>query len=101
EQREQHRSLSNRHIQMIAIGGAIGPGLFIGSGKTISLAGPSFLFIYLIIGTMVFFVMRALGELLLSNLAYKSFIDFTPDLIGPWAGYCVGWTYWLCWITIG
>ncbi len=45
--------------------------------------------------------MRALGELLLSNLAYKSFIDFTTDLIGPWAGYFVGWTYWLCWITIG
>ncbi|MCQ9971650.1 hypothetical protein L6C91_13925, partial [Staphylococcus aureus] len=40
-------------------------------------------------------------ELLLSNLTYKSFIDFTTDLIGPWAGYFVGWTYWLCWITIG
>ncbi len=45
--------------------------------------------------------MRALGELLLSNLQYKSFIDFATDLIGPWAGYFVGWTYWLCWITIG
>ncbi|SLA00552.1 amino acid permease-associated region [Mycobacteroides abscessus subsp. abscessus] len=72
-----------------------------GSGKTISLAGPSILIIYMIIGFMVFLVMRALGELLLSNLAYKSFIDFATDLIGPWAGYFVGWTYWLCWITIG
>ncbi|MFX4307653.1 amino acid permease [Acinetobacter soli] len=98
---ELSRSLSNRHLQLIAIGGAIGTGLFMGSGKTISLAGPSILFIYLIIGVMVFFVMRALGELLLSNLQYKSFIDFTTDLIGPWAGYFVGWTYWLCWITIG
>ena len=95
------RSLSNRHLQLIAIGGAIGTGLFMGSGKTISLAGPSILFIYMIIGLMVFFVMRALGELLLSNLNYKSFIDFSTDLIGPWAGYFVGWTYWLCWITIG
>ncbi len=95
------RSLSNRHLQLIAIGGAIGTGLFMGSGKTISLAGPSILFIYMIIGLMVFFVMRALGELLLSNLQYKSFIDFSTDLIGPWAGYFVGWTYWLCWITIG
>ena len=95
------RSLSNRHLQLIAIGGAIGTGLFMGSGKTISLAGPSILFIYMIIGFMVFLVMRALGELLLSNLQYKSFIDFTTDLIGPWAGYFVGWTYWLCWITIG
>lgn len=95
------RSLSNRHLQLIAIGGAIGTGLFMGSGKTISLAGPSILFIYMIIGFMVFLVMRALGELLLSNLQYKSFIDFSTDLIGPWAGYFVGWTYWLCWITIG
>lgn len=98
---ELQKSLSNRHLQLIAIGGAIGTGLFMGSGKTISLAGPSILFIYMIIGLMVFFVMRALGELLLSNLEYKSFIDFTTDLIGPWAGYFVGWTYWLCWISIG
>ena len=96
-----HRSLSNRHLQLIAIGGAIGTGLFMGSGKTISLAGPSILFIYGLIGIMVFFVMRALGELLLSNLNYKSFIDLSTDLIGPWAGYFVGWTYWLCWVTIG
>ena len=96
-----HRSLSNRHLQLIAIGGAIGTGLFMGSGKTISLAGPSILFIYGLIGVMVFFVMRALGELLLSNLNYKSFIDLSTDLIGPWAGYFVGWTYWLCWVTIG
>lgn len=52
---ELSRSLSNRHLQLIAIGGAIGTGLFMGSGKTISLAGPSILFIYLIIGVMVFF----------------------------------------------
>ena len=70
-----------------------------GSGKTISLAGPSILFIYMMIGLMVYFVMRAMGELLLSNLNYKSFIDLSTDLIGPWAGYFVGWTYWLCWIT--
>ncbi|TGS15491.1 D-serine/D-alanine/glycine transporter, partial [Mesorhizobium sp. M1C.F.Ca.ET.187.01.1.1] len=69
------RSLSNRHLQLIAIGGAIGTGLFMGSGKTISLAGPSIIFVYLIIGAMLFFVMRAMGELLLSNLQYKSFID--------------------------
>ena len=98
---ELQRSLSNRHLQLIAIGGAIGTGLFMGSGKTISLAGPSILIIYMLIGFMVFLVMRALGELLLSNLQYKSFIDFATDLIGPWAGYFVGWTYWLCWITIG
>ena len=81
------RNLSNRHIQLIAIGGAIGTGLFMGSGKTISLAGPSIVFVYAIIGVMLFFVMRAMGELLLSNLQYKSFIDFSADLLGPWAGF--------------
>ncbi len=75
------RKLSNRHLQLIAIGGAIGTGLFMGSGKTISLAGPSILFIYMIIGVMFFFLMRALGELLLANLHYKSFVDMAHDLI--------------------
>ena len=81
------RSLSNRHIQMIAIGGAIGTGLFMGSGKTISVAGPAILFVYMIIGFFLFFVMRAMGEILLSNLQYKSFGDFAGDILGPWAGF--------------
>ncbi|NLU82506.1 D-serine/D-alanine/glycine transporter [Rhodococcus sp. HNM0569] len=95
------RQLANRHIQLIAIGGAIGTGLFMGSGKTISLAGPSVIFVYMIIGFMLFFVMRAMGELLLSNLQYKSFSDFAADLLGPWAGFFTGWTYWFCWIVTG
>ena len=92
------RNLTNRHIQLIAIGGAIGTGLFMGSGKTISLAGPSIIFVYMIIGFMLFFVMRAMGELLLSNLEYKSFSDFAADLLGPWAGYFTGW---ICWVVTG
>ncbi len=95
------RKLNNRHLQMIAIGGAIGTGLFMGSGKTISLAGPSILVIYMLIGGMFFFLMRALGELLLANLHYKSFVDMAYDLIGPWAGYYIGWTYWLGWVLVG
>ncbi|EZI57347.1 amino acid permease family protein [Acinetobacter baumannii 25442_7] len=95
------RKLSNRHLQLIAIGGAIGTGLFMGSGKTISLAGPSILVIYMLIGGMFFFLMRALGELLLANLHYKSFVDMAYDLIGPWAGYYIGWTYWLGWGLVG
>ncbi|MCG2575005.1 amino acid permease [Acinetobacter sp. ME22] len=98
---ELQRNLSNRHLQLIAIGGAIGTGLFMGSGKTISLAGPSILLIYFIIGIMVFFLMRALGELLLSNLQYKSFVDMSYDLIGPKAGFYVGWTYWVGWVLTG
>jgi len=95
------RQLTNRHIQLIAIGGAIGTGLFMGSGKTISAAGPSVIFVYMIIGFMLFFVMRAMGELLLSNLNYKSFSDFAADLLGPWAGFFTGWTYWFCWVITG
>lgn len=95
------RHLSNRHIQLIAISGAIGTGLFMGSGKTISLAGPSIIFVYMIIGFVLFFVMRAMGEILLSNLNYKSFSDFAADLLGPWAGFFTGWTYWFCWVITG
>lgn len=95
------RNLSNRHIQLIAISGAIGTGLFMGSGKTISLAGPSIIFVYMIIGFVLFFVMRAMGEILLSNLNYKSFSDFAADLLGPWAGFFTGWTYWFCWVITG
>ncbi|WP_092875164.1 D-serine/D-alanine/glycine transporter [Izhakiella capsodis] len=98
---ELQRHLHNRHIQLMAIGGAIGTGLFMGSGKTISMAGPSIIFVYMIIGFMLFFVMRAMGELLLSNLEYKSFSDFAADLLGPWAGYFTGWTYWFCWVVTG
>lgn len=94
------RALSNRHIQLIAIGGAIGTGLFMGSGKTISVAGPSVIFVYMIIGFMLYFVMRAMGELLLSNLEYKSFSDFAGDILGPWASF-TGWTYWFCWVVTG
>ncbi|EME19488.1 D-serine/D-alanine/glycine transporter [Rhodococcus triatomae] len=101
EQPGLSRQLSNRHIQLMAIGGAIGTGLFMGSGKTISLAGPSVLFVYMIIGTMLFFVMRAMGELLLSNTGYRSFADFAGDYLGPWAGFFTGWTYWFCWIVTG
>src|SRR5699024_5117912 len=97
---ELQRGLSNRHLQLIAIGGAIGTGLFLGSGKVISLTGPSILVIYAIIGCMMFLVMRALGELLLSNLNYKTFGDIAKDLIGPWAGFVVSWTYWLTWVVI-
>jgi len=96
-----HRGLSNRHIQLIAIGGAIGTGLFMGSGRTISLTGPAVLAVYGIIGFFVFFVLRAMGELLLSNLNYKSFIDFAADLLGPAAGFFTGWSYWFAWIVTG
>ncbi|WP_050183749.1 amino acid permease [Domibacillus robiginosus] len=98
EQRELKRDLSNRHVQLIAIGGTIGTGLFLGSGKAIQMAGPSIIFAYLIVGIALFFVMRALGELLLSKAGYQSLTDIAEDYIGPWASFVTGWTYWFCWI---
>ncbi|MEJ6489435.1 amino acid permease [Leucobacter sp. USCH14] len=95
------RALSNRHIQLIAIGGAIGTGLFMGSGKTISVAGPSVVLVYMIIGFMLYFVMRAMGELLLSRTHYRNFADFAGDILGPGAAFFLGWTYWFCWVVTG
>ncbi|CAM2913685.1 amino acid permease [Paenibacillus sediminis] len=97
-QRELKRDLSNRHVQLIAIGGTIGTGLFLGSGKAIQLAGPSIIFAYLIVGIALFFVMRALGELLLSKAGYQSLTDIAEEYLGPWASFVTGWTYWFCWI---
>jgi Gamma-aminobutyrate permease and related permeases len=94
------RGLKNRHVQLLAIGGAIGTGLFLGSGRSIHLAGPSILFAYLITGIVCFFIMRALGELLLSNLNYHSFVDFVKDYLGNKAAFITGWTYWFCWISL-
>lgn len=95
------RTLTNRHIQLIAIGGAIGTGLFLGAGKSIHFAGPSILLTYAILGVIFFLFMRLLGELLLSNLNYHSFTDITKDYLGEFAGYMTGWTYWFCWIVTG
>lgn len=94
------RGLKNRHVQLLAIGGAIGTGLFLGSGRSIHLAGPSILFAYMITGVICFFVMRALGELLLSNLNYHSFVDFVSEYMGNEAAFITGWTYWFCWISL-
>ncbi|MBL3649782.1 amino acid permease [Bacillus vallismortis] len=99
-QQTLERGLKNRHIQLIAIGGAIGTGLFLGSGKSIHFAGPSILFAYLITGIICFLIMRSLGELLLSNLNYHSFVDFVQDYLGDMAAFITGWTYWFCWISI-
>ncbi|WP_411348565.1 amino acid permease [Paenibacillus sp. WLX2291] len=92
------RELANRHVQLIAIGGTIGTGLFLGSGKAIEKAGPSIILTYLIVGMAIFFVMRALGELLLSKAGYQSFTDIAEDYLGPRAAFVTGWTYWFCWI---
>ncbi|WP_410529431.1 amino acid permease [Serratia sp. AXJ-M] len=93
------RGLSERHIQLISIGGAIGTGLFMGSGKTIALSGTSIVLTYVIVGFFMFMVMRAMGELLLTKLDYRSFADFVSEYLGPKASFFLGWSYWLSWVV--
>ncbi|WP_320671099.1 amino acid permease [Patulibacter defluvii] len=95
------RGLKNRQIQMIAIGGAIGTGLFFGAGTAITKAGPSLIAAYLVAGVAIFFVMRALGELLMYRPVAGSFADYAREFLGPFAGFATGWTYWITWVVTG
>ncbi|HVO48601.1 MAG TPA: amino acid permease [Steroidobacteraceae bacterium] len=96
---ELTRSLQSRHIQLIAIGGTIGVGLFLGSAGAIHRAGPGLLLSYLIGGTAIFFIMRALGELLTYRPVAGSFATYAEEFVGPWAGFVTGWSYWFMWIV--
>lgn len=100
KQPEMARNLKNRHVQLIALGGTIGTGLFLGSGQSIHQAGPPILLAYLITGAMCFLMMRALGSMLVSNTHYHSFIEAIRDFIGPRASFVTGWMYWICWIGV-
>ncbi|MGV9988806.1 amino acid permease [Streptomyces olivaceus] len=95
------RGLSSRQVQMIAIGGAIGVGLFLGAGANIAKAGPSIILMYALAGVIIFFIMRALGELLLYRPVSGSFAEYSREFLGPFFGYFTGWTYWLMWVVTG
>ncbi len=90
-----NRGLSKRHVTMIAIGGTIGTGLFLGAGDSISLTGPSILFVYLLTGIFLYIMMRAIGELLYADPDNNSFVAFVSKYLGPGAGHFVGWSYWI------
>ncbi|MFR9797305.1 amino acid permease [Streptomyces sp. MS06] len=95
------RGLGSRQVQMIAIGGAIGVGLFLGAGANIAKAGPSLIVMYALAGVIIFFIMRALGELLLYRPVSGSFAEYSREFLGPFFGYFTGWTYWLMWVVTG
>ena len=101
EEQDLHRGLKDRHIQMIAIGGAIGVGLFLGSARAIQAAGPGLLLAYALGSIAIFFIMRALGELLLYRPVAGSFATYAEEFIGPWAGFFTGWSYWFMWVVTG
>jgi amino acid transporter, AAT family len=101
ESEKLQRGLDNRHIQLIALGGAIGVGLFYGSSATIQMAGPSILLSYLIGGIVIFTIMRALGEMAVDEPISGSFSSYAHRYLGPFAGYLTGWTYWFMWVVVG
>jgi AAT family amino acid transporter len=101
EEHDFHRGLKNRHIQMIALGGAIGVGLFLGAGRAISVSGPALILSYALGGALIFFIMRALGELLMYRPVSGSFASYAEEFVGPFAGFATGWSYWFMWVTIG
>src|SRR5512142_753867 len=92
------RGLTGRHLQFIAIGGAIGSGLFLGSAAGIRNAGPALLVAYMVGGAMIFFIARALGELALAHPKATTMDAFAEDYIHPAFGFVVGWNYWMSWI---
>jgi L-asparagine transporter-like permease len=93
------RGLKNRQISMMAIGGAIGVGLFLGAGAAIQTSGPALLACYAVAGAVIFLIMRALGELLIYRPVSGSFADYAEEFIGRFAGFATGWVYWLMWVV--
>ncbi|MCG3411570.1 amino acid permease [Staphylococcus massiliensis] len=98
---ELKRGLSARQMQMIALGGTIGVGLFMGASSTIKWTGPSVIFAYLIAGIFLFLIMRAMGEMIYLNPTTGSFASFASDYIHPVAGYVTAWSNIFQWIVVG
>ncbi|AUG99457.1 aromatic amino acid transporter AroP [Prodigiosinella confusarubida] len=94
------RGLKNRHIQLIALGGAVGTGLFLGIAQTIKMAGPSVLLGYAIGGIIAFFIMRQLGEMVVEEPVAGSFSHFAYKYWGNFAGFASGWNYWVLYVLV-
>ncbi|MEO3989616.1 phenylalanine transporter [Pseudocitrobacter cyperus] len=95
------RGLQNRHIQLIALGGAIGTGLFLGIGPAIQMAGPAVLLGYGVAGIIAFLIMRQLGEMVVEEPVSGSFAHFAYKYWGPFAGFLSGWNYWVMFVLVG
>ncbi|MFV8317876.1 amino acid permease [Mycobacterium sp. 23] len=94
------QGLSQRQLSMIAIGGVIGAGLFVGSGVVIRETGPAAFLTYAICGLLIVLVMRMLGEMAAANPSTGSFADYAATALGGWAGFSVGWLYWYFWVIV-
>lgn len=98
---ELQRGLEARHIELIALGGTIGVGLFMGSASTLKWAGPSVLLAYIIAGLFVFFIMRSMGEMLFLEPVTGSFAVYAHRYMSPFFGYLTAWSYWFMWMAVG
>ncbi|BBI92304.1 putative aromatic amino acid transporter [Serratia symbiotica str. Tucson] len=94
------RGLKNRHIQLIALGGAVGTGLFLGIAQTIKMAGPSVILGYAIGGFIAFLIMRQLGEMIVEEPVAGSFSHFAYKYWGNFAGFVSGWNYWVLYVLV-
>jgi GABA permease len=94
------RSLKRRHMTMIALGGVIGAGLFVGSGAVINQTGPAAVISYLLAGVLMVLVMRMLGEMSVADPEVGSFSEYARRAIGGWAGFSTGWLYWYFWAIV-
>ena len=94
------QGLSQRQLSMIALGGVIGAGLFVGSGVVIQDTGPAAFLTYALCGLLVILVMRMLGEMAAANPSTGSFADYAAKALGSWAGFSVGWLYWYFWVIV-
>ena len=97
EEQGYHKGLKPRQIQMIAIGGAIGTGLFLGAGGRLAAAGPALVFGYAVCGFFAFLILRALGELVMHRPSSGSFVSYAREFFGEKAAFVTGWLYWLNW----
>jgi len=95
------RGLKNRHIQLIALGGAIATGLFLGSAGVLKSAGPSMILGYAIAGFIAFLIMRQLGEMIVEEPVAGSFSHFAHKYWGGYAGFLAGWNYWVLYVLVG
>ena len=101
EQEGYKQSLGRRQVQMIAIGGAIGTGLFLGSASRLHSTGPALLISYAAVGVIAYFLMRALGELVLHRQTSGAFVSYMREFFGERAAFITGWMYWLNWALTG
>ena len=94
------KALNQRQLTMIAIGGVIGAGLFVGSGVVMAETGPGAFITYGLSGILIIMVMRMLAEMAVAKPATGSFADYARDALGHWAGFSVGWLYWYFWVIV-